>query len=112
MKSFCKFLLVGSALLSMSLTGCGGNSQPKDENEVSVFFLSGQSNMEGKTNARGLGDAFTELGLDDYADVAAGLKEVPGITGSADQAAEKFAKGQLKGNFEAKCNHHGEHHSH
>ena len=32
---------------------------------------------------------------------AAGLKEVPGITGSADEAAEKFAKGQLKGNFEA-----------
>ena len=76
MKSFCKFLLVGSALLSMSLTGCGGNSQPKDENEVSVFFLSGQSNMEGKTNASELGNAFTELGLDDYADVAAGLKEV------------------------------------
>ena len=40
----------------------------------------------------------------------AGLKEVPGITGSADEAAEKFAKGELKGNFEAKCNHHGEHH--
>ena len=43
---------------------------------------------------------------------AAGLKEVPGITGSADEAAEKFAKGELKGNFEARCNHHGEHHSH
>ena len=43
---------------------------------------------------------------------AAGLKEVPGITGSADEAAEKFAKGQLKGNFEAKCDHHGEHHNH
>lgn len=35
-----------------------------------------------------------------------GLKEMPGITGSADQAAELFAKGQLKPNFEAKCNHH------
>ena len=43
---------------------------------------------------------------------AAGLKEVPGITGSADEAAEKFAKGQLKGNFEARCDHHGEHHNH
>lgn len=37
---------------------------------------------------------------------ASGLKEVPGITGSADEAAEKFAKGELKGNFNAKCNHH------
>ena len=41
---------------------------------------------------------------------AAGLIEVPGITGSADEAAEKFAKGELIGNFTAKCNHHGEHH--
>ena len=38
---------------------------------------------------------------------ASGLKEMPGITGSADEAAELFAKGQLKPNFEAKCNHHG-----
>ena len=37
---------------------------------------------------------------------ASGLKEIPGITGSADEAAEKFAKGELKGNFNAKCNHH------
>ena len=52
---------------------------------------------------------------------AAGLKEVPGITGSADEAAkgitgsaddaaELFAKGELKPNFDAKCDHHGEHH--
>lgn len=41
---------------------------------------------------------------------ASGLKEVPGITGSADDAAELFAKGELKPNFEAKCDHHGEHH--
>ena len=27
-----------------------------------------------------------------------------------DEAAELFAKGELKPNFEAKCNHHGEHH--
>ena len=40
---------------------------------------------------------------------ARGLKEMPGITGAADEAAELFAKGQLKPNFEAKCNHHGEH---
>ena len=37
---------------------------------------------------------------------ASGLKEVPGITGSADEAAELFAKGELKPNFEAKCDHH------
>ena len=41
---------------------------------------------------------------------AAGLKEMPGITGSADEAAELFAEGELKPNFEARCNHHGEHH--
>ena len=39
---------------------------------------------------------------------ASGLKEVPGITGSADEAAELFAKGELKPNFEAKCNHYGD----
>ena len=38
---------------------------------------------------------------------ASGLKEIPGITGSADEAAALFAKGQLKGNFESKCQHHG-----
>ena len=38
---------------------------------------------------------------------ASGLKEIPGITGSADEAAALFAKGQLEGNFEAKCQHHG-----
>ena len=35
---------------------------------------------------------------------------MPGITGSADEAAELFAEGELKPNFEARCNHHGEHH--
>ena len=42
---------------------------------------------------------------------ASGLKELPGITGSADEAVALFAKGQLKPNFEAKCNHHGENHN-
>ena len=42
---------------------------------------------------------------------ASGLKEMPGITGSADEAAELFAKGELQANFTAKCDHHhGEHH--
>ena len=43
--------------------------------------------------------------------VASGLKEMPGIIGSTDNAAELFAKGELKPNFEAKCSHHGEHNS-
>ncbi|MBO4386589.1 MAG: NifB/NifX family molybdenum-iron cluster-binding protein [Treponema sp.] len=43
---------------------------------------------------------------------ASGLKEIPGITGSADEAAALFAKGELKGNFEAKCQDHGSNHSH
>ena len=40
---------------------------------------------------------------------AAGLKEMPGITGSADEAAALFAKGELKPNFGASCNHHEAH---
>ena len=40
---------------------------------------------------------------------ASGLKEMPGITANADNAAELFAKGELKPNFTAKCSHHGEH---
>lgn len=42
----------------------------------------------------------------------AGLTEVPGVTGNADKAALSFANGTLKGNPEAKCNHHGEHEHH
>ncbi len=44
-----------------------------------------------------------------YAIAASGLKEMPGITGNADNAAELFAKGELKPNFTAKCSHHSEH---
>lgn len=42
----------------------------------------------------------------------ADLSEIPGITGKADDAAELFAKGELKGNFDAKCNHDHNHHQH
>ena len=42
---------------------------------------------------------------------ASGLKELPGITGNADKAAELFAKGELKPKFEDKCYHHGENHN-
>lgn len=41
----------------------------------------------------------------------AGLKNIPGVTGSADKAAEAFASGTLVGNPGAMCNHHGEHHA-
>ena len=43
---------------------------------------------------------------------AAGLKEIPGITGSADEAVALFAKGELKPNLNAKCDHHHCKHSH
>lgn len=82
MKSFCKVLLVSGALLSMSLVGCnngGGNQEPaKDENEVSVFLLSGQSNMEGNSSSSdaNLSQAFTDLGLTDFNDVKGGMKSV------------------------------------
>lgn len=41
---------------------------------------------------------------------AAGLKQVPGITGSADDAAARFAEGNLVGNPNALCQHKHEHH--
>lgn len=40
-----------------------------------------------------------------------GLNEIPGVTGSADEAAEQYAAGSLRGNPDAKCAHdHGHHH--
>lgn len=42
----------------------------------------------------------------------AGIQVYPGIQGDVDQAAQAFAKGELKQNTQATCNHHheGEHH--
>ena len=42
----------------------------------------------------------------------AGIQVYPGIQGDADQAAQALAKGELKQNTQATCNHHheGEHH--
>ena len=50
----------------------------KDPNEVSVFLLSGQSNMQGNSSSSetNLSNAFDELGFDDYEEVAAGIKSV------------------------------------
>ncbi len=77
-----KIMFLSVAAL-MSLTACnggsGGNQEPPvDENEVSVFVLSGQSNMQGNSSCSetNLKQAFQDLGFDDYADVAAGIKTV------------------------------------
>ena len=80
-----KSLLFLSVVALLSLSACGGSSQQsqpqepeKDPNEVSVFLLSGQSNMQGNSSCSetNLKQAFQDLGFDDYADVAAGIKTV------------------------------------
>ena len=97
MKRFNKIMLFSVAFLAMAVTGCnndnGGNarrsnsssssssSEPEpqvNENEVSVFLLSGQSNMQGNSScsATNLQNAFNDLGLDDYDEVVAGMKTV------------------------------------
>ena len=50
----------------------------KDPNEVSVFLLSGQSNMQGNSSCSetNLRNAFNDLGLDDYDEVVTGMKTV------------------------------------
>ena len=83
MKNVKKLLLLSVGFLAMAVTGCN-NNQPtskapeKDPNEVSVFLLSGQSNMQGNSScsATNLKNAFTDLGLEDYDEVAAGMKTV------------------------------------
>ena len=77
-------MLLSVAFLAMTMTGCnqGGESSSKeperDPNEVSVFLLSGQSNMQGNSScsATNLKKAFTDLGFEDYDTVAAGMKTV------------------------------------
>ena len=84
MKSLKKLMLLSVAFLSMTVTGCnngGGNESKepeKDPNEVSVFLLSGQSNMQGNSScsATNLKKAFEDLGFEDYDTVAAGMKTV------------------------------------
>ena len=72
-----------SAVALLSLASCGGNGPkseepPVNENEVSVFLLSGQSNMEGNSSSSeaNLRQAFTDLGFDDFDDVYGGMPEV------------------------------------
>ena len=73
-----------SAVALLSLAACGGNNAPKseeppvNENEVSVFLLSGQSNMEGNSSSSeaNLKQAFEDLGFDDFDDIKEGMPEV------------------------------------
>ena len=84
MKHFKNLMLCSVAFLAMTVTACGGgnggnggSSEPqKDENEVSVFLLSGQSNMEGNSKIANLKDAFTDLGFNDYDEVSKGFSSV------------------------------------
>ena len=79
-----RFMLLSVAAL-LSLAACGGNNPapkseepPVNENEVSVFLLSGQSNMEGNSSSSeaNLKQAFEDLGFDDFDDVYGGMPEV------------------------------------
>ena len=84
MKNFKKLMLLSVGFLAMTVTGCNnggeqGSKEPeKDPNEVSVFLLSGQSNMQGNSSCSkaNLSKAFTDLGFEDYEEVAAGIKTV------------------------------------
>jgi len=82
MKHLKNLMLCSMAFLAMSVTACGGGGNggssepPVDENEVSVFLLSGQSNMEGNSKIANLEQAFTDLGFDDYAEVSKGFSSV------------------------------------
>lgn len=96
MKRFNKLMLFSVAFLAMAVTGCnndnGGNAQRSnssssssssepqvDENEVSVFILTGQSNMEGNTRftENDLKSVFDQLSISDADDVfGEGIPEV------------------------------------
>ena len=86
MKHLKNLMLCSVAFLAMTATACsmggnggsGGNSKQKDDNEVSVFLLSGQSNMQGNSScsATNLQNAFNDLGFTDYEEVSAGIKSV------------------------------------
>lgn len=77
-----KLMLLSVAFLATTLTGCnnnpGGNEPKEDPLAVNVFVLSGQSNMQGNTNcgASDMKKAFTDLGLEDWNDVANGIPSV------------------------------------
>ena len=89
------------AVLVLALTACTGQ-ESKQRHAIPPYLKSlGVETLILGNRGQGAIEAIA----------ASGLKEIPGITGSADEAAELFAKGELKPNFEAKCDHHGEHHN-
>ena len=63
---------------SSSVTASSTSQHVKDPNEVSVFLLSGQSNMQGNSSCSetNLKAAFQDLGFDDYDEVVGGMKSV------------------------------------
>ena len=79
-----KKIMFLSTIALLSLTACGSHSSQeseepqKDPNEVSVFILSGQSNMQGNSSSSetNLKNAFQDLGFTDYDDVVSGMKSV------------------------------------
>ena len=93
MKHLKNLTLLSVAFLGMTLASCqflnpdkGSSSKkpsqtsviPADDDEVSVFLLSGQSNMEGNSSSSeaNLKQAFQDLGFDDFDEVYDGMPEV------------------------------------
>ena len=88
MKHLKNLMLLSVTLLGLTLASCQNvdnnkSKKPSEtsvipvaDDEVSVFVLSGQSNMEGNSGISDLPQAFTDLGLDDYDDVKNGFPEV------------------------------------
>jgi len=83
MKKRFMFLSIAALLL----TACGGSKpassskEPEpivNDDEVSVFLLSGQSNMQGNSSSSeaNLKQAFEDLGFDDFEDAYGGMPEV------------------------------------
>ena len=78
-------MFLSVALLALSACGGGGNNNqpseelpPEPDNKVSVFLLSGQSNMQGNSSSSeaNLKQAFQDLGFDDFEDAYDGMPEV------------------------------------
>ena len=69
---------VSESISSESSESISSQQQPVDDNEVSVFLLSGQSNMQGNSSCSetNLRNAFNDLGLEDYDEVVQGMESV------------------------------------
>ena len=82
MKQLKNLMLCSVAFLAMTVTGCNNNNGPvEDSNEVSVFVLSGQSNMEGNTSFQNgttdlIAQAFQDMELEGSDVCVNGINEV------------------------------------